>query len=73
MINDPNVIEIFLPKKAVAEKLGISIRTLDKRVKSDPSFPRPRKQGNHRQGSVRFSNKEIDVYMKSCENNSGAN
>jgi hypothetical protein len=34
----------LLPKKAVAQTLAVCNRTVMMRVKSDPSFPRPRCQ-----------------------------
>lgn len=61
MINQAT--DFLLRKKLAAKKMGCSERTLDKKAKDDPDFPRPVKMGTTRQAAVYFSNKALDDYI----------
>ncbi len=61
----PDNVEIYLSKKEAAAKLGLSIRSIDKKAQSDPTFPKPIVWGDERQSRVRYKNSELDDWMES--------
>lgn len=61
-------IDLYISKTVTAEKLSMTVRTLDKRAKEDPDFPKPIKMGPNRQSPVKYLNSEIDAYMQGARN-----
>ena len=52
----------FLRIGALADRLGISIRTIHDRVRTDPDFPKPVKLGSAPQSPLGFVVSEVDAY-----------
>ncbi len=52
----------FLRLPALSDRLGISIRTVHDRVKSDPNFPQPVKLGSAPQSPLGFVLSEVEAY-----------
>jgi prophage regulatory protein len=52
----------FLRLPALANRLGISIRTVHDRVRTDPYFPKPVKLGSAPQSPLGFVLAEIEAY-----------
>lgn len=47
---------------ALADRLGISIRTVHDRIRTDPNFPQPVKLGSAPNSPLGFSVAEIEAY-----------
>lgn len=52
----------FLRLPALAERLGISIRTIHDRFRTDPHFPKPVKLGTAPQSPLGFVVAEVEAY-----------
>lgn len=52
----------FLRIGALADRLGISVRTVHDRVRSDPNFPQPVKLGSAPQSPLGFVATEVAAY-----------
>ena len=52
----------FLRIGALAERFGISVRTVHDRVRSDPDFPQPVKLGSAPQSPLGFNVAEVERY-----------
>jgi predicted DNA-binding transcriptional regulator AlpA len=52
----------FLRLPALAERLGISIRTIHDRFRTDPYFPKPVKLGTAPQSPLGFVLTEVEAY-----------
>lgn len=53
---------MFLRIRAVSARLGISVRTIHKRTRSDPDFPKPVKLGRAPHSPLGFAVSEIEAY-----------
>jgi predicted DNA-binding transcriptional regulator AlpA len=52
----------FLRIGALADRLGISVRTVHDRVRGDPHFPKPVKLGSAPQSPLGFVVSEVETY-----------
>jgi predicted DNA-binding transcriptional regulator AlpA len=52
----------FLRIGALADRLGISVRTIHDRVTADPDFPKPVKLGSAPQSPLGFVVTEVEAY-----------
>ena len=57
----------LLRKSTAAAFIGLSQGALEKMVKTDPSFPRPIKLGEHRQSTVLFDEAELAGWVQSLK------
>ena len=53
----------LLRKHSAAALIGLSKTALDTMVRTDPSFPRPIKLGEHRQSAVLFDEGELNAWI----------
>jgi predicted DNA-binding transcriptional regulator AlpA len=52
----------FLRIGALADRLGISVRTVHDRIRADPNFPQPVKLGSAPQSPLGFVATEVEAY-----------
>ncbi len=53
----------LLRKHSAAALIGLSRTALDTMVRTDPTFPRPIKLGEHRQSAVLFDEGELNAWI----------
>ncbi|MEG3044096.1 MAG: AlpA family phage regulatory protein [Comamonas sp.] len=53
----------LLRKHSAAALIGLSKTALDTIVRTDPTFPRPIKLGEHRQSAVLFDEGELNAWI----------
>jgi prophage regulatory protein len=54
----------LLKAKQICEKIGFSLPTLWRKVKNDPTFPKPFKIGAN---STAWDAQEIDAWIENCK------
>ena len=57
----------LLRKNTAAAFIGMSRGSLEKIIKTDPTFPRPIKLGEHRQSTVLFDEAELAGWVQSLK------
>ncbi|MBB6579383.1 helix-turn-helix transcriptional regulator [Comamonas sp. 4034] len=66
--NQPGCMDMALLRKhSAAALIGLSKTALDTIVRTDPSFPRPIKLGEHRQSAVLFDEGELNAWIDSLK------